>query len=83
MLSEAELQSRDLHKNQAAMKRWNHKRKLKKVFNTVVAANRMSTLLGGLKKAAAIEVQAQRAQAAEEAAGASGQQEAPPPVVGL
>lgn len=59
MLSESELQSRDLQKNQAAMKRWNHKRKLKKVMNAVVAANRMSMLLGGLKKAAAIEAEAE------------------------
>jgi hypothetical protein len=85
MLSDAALQRRDLHKSHAAMKRWNRKRKLKKVFHTVVAANRMHTLLGGLKKAAAIEVEAQRAQAAIELAAeaASGELEAPPSVADL
>ena len=86
MLSDAALQRRDLHKSQAAMKRWNRKRKLKKVFHTVVAANRMHTLLGGLKKAAAaVEVDAQRAQAAIELAAeaASGELEAPPSVADL
>jgi len=49
------------------MKRWNHKRKLKKVMNAVVAANRMSKLLGGLKKAAAIEAEAEAVEEAESA----------------
>ena len=77
MLSESELQSRDLQKNQAAMKRWNHKRKLKKVMNAVVAANRMSMLMGGLKKAAAIEAEAEATEATSVDTATEGRSESP------
>jgi serine/threonine protein kinase len=51
-LSEADLMSRDLHKNQEAMKRWNHKRKLRRVYHAVIASNRMKNLLNSIRQGA-------------------------------
>jgi len=51
-LSMTDLMSRDLHKNQEAMKRWNHKRKLRRVYHAVIASNRMKNLLNSIRQGA-------------------------------
>ena len=45
----AELESRDLNSNLAALKRFNATKKLRAGIRTVVAANRWKNLIGGLK----------------------------------
>jgi len=51
-LNEAELNKRSLNKNLAEMRRWNQKRKLKRVYNVVMASVRMKLLIEGIKKGA-------------------------------
>jgi len=51
-LSEEELISRDLKANQIALRRYLQKRKLKRVYNAVIATNRMKMLIGSITKGA-------------------------------
>ena len=58
-LTDEKLKTHDLGKNKDAMRKWNQKRKLKRVYNAVVASNRMKNLLEGVKSAAGAEAEAE------------------------
>jgi len=78
-LSEDELVSRDLKANQLALKKYLQKRKLKRVYNAVIATNRMKMLLGGIKKGAEAAAAEEAAESANKGAGdsAAGDSDAP------